>query len=371
MTIVFLAITFFVLMFFQMGFAFDEAEARRLEREYKNELARTNPAKLRFIELTERQEELQTSLQNRGAQEFDRREREAIDRASGIDMPPRLPKGSNPQAWGDYIRRMELYKIKQEKKELFGEAFGGEGQPGLSPQEARARREENQRRADEVRQQKKVREREAEDRFHQQQDKEKRLEGEYLDKLRRGDDVPEKLKEKMRKQMDEDFPLPKDSMADLGADDPQDTIFRNVTGGYRPRPQPNPNPLPPNRNRGGRGGGTGSGKGGSGKGGGQHGGSPAGPQFGPPKPGDPMPPSGSSEKDLSGFGPPNKGGVYGPENPDGSWPSVGPKAFFGDALTPAAGLDSGPQSRNMGQGTFIVDKPVEADGYKSGPECDH
>lgn len=128
-----------------------------------------------------------------------------------------------------------------------------------------------------------------------------------------------------------------------------------------------------------------TGKGGSGKGG-QAGGSPPGPQYGPPKPGDPMPPSGPSGKDISGFGPPNKGGVYGPENPDGSWPSQsnpsdafsafdnfnqGPKALLRGGSTPTAAFDSSPQSRNMGSGVFITDKSPEADGYKSGPECDH
>lgn len=127
-----------------------------------------------------------------------------------------------------------------------------------------------------------------------------------------------------------------------------------------------------------------TGKGGSGKGG-QPGGSPAGPQLGPPKPGDPMSPSGSSGKDLSGFGPPKKGGVHGPENPDGSWPSQSnpsaafsvfdnfnrdPKALLRGGNTPTAAFDSGPQSRNMGSGVFTVDKPVEADEYKSGPEGD-
>lgn len=93
-----------------------------------------------------------------------------------------------------------------------------------------------------------------------------------------------------------------------------------------------------------------------------------------------MPPS-NSEKG------PKKGGVYGPENPDGSWPSQsspqgafgafdnfnrGPKALLGGGNTPTAAFDSGPrpQSRNMGSGVFTVDKPVEADGYKSGPEGD-
>lgn len=120
---------------------------------------------------------------------------------------------------------------------------------------------------------------------------------------------------------------------------------------------------------------------------GQAGGSPTGPQFGPPKPGDPMPPS-DSDKGPFGFGPkgPNEGGVYGPPNPDGSWPSQsnppgafndldklnqGPKGLLQGGNTPTAAFDSGPQSRNMGSGVFTVDKPVEADGYKSGPECDH
>ncbi|MBI4358756.1 MAG: hypothetical protein HY584_05590 [Candidatus Omnitrophica bacterium] len=113
--------------------------------------------------------------------------------------------------------------------------------------------------------------------------------------------------------------------------------------------------------------------------------SPSGPQFGPPKPGNPMPPTGSG-KGPSGFGAPNKGGVYGPENPDGSWPSQsdpsaafgafdnfnqGPKALLRGGNTPTAAFDSGPQSRNMLPGGFVVDKPVEADGYKSGPECNH